>query len=294
MTKDNQPAKLSISVHGCSENSDSETRPADVSPLASVHPQAELGAGVTVGPFSVIGPHVKIGARTQIMNNVTLMGHVSLGEDNRVYPGAVIGAEPQDISYAGADTQVIIGNRNTIRESVTINRASEKEEGITSIGNDCFLMACSHVAHDCRVGNGVIVANCTLLAGHVHVQDYATLSGGSAIHHYTTIGSYSFVSGMSAVRQDVPPYMLVDGIPAKPRCVNVVALKRNNFDTETIQALVEAHRLVFRNKISIDQAREMLRSHDNLVPHVNQLLTFIETQQEGRHGRGREKARRAA
>lgn len=260
---------------------------------AWIDPRAELDEEVEVGPFTTIGPHVKIGAGTKIMNSVTLMGHVTIGRDNVIYPHAVIGGEPQDISYAGTDTQVIVGDNNIIRESVTINRGSEKEDGITRIGSNNFLMAGMHVAHDCKLGSHIIIANGTMLGGHVHVDDHASISGGVAVHHYTTIGSFSFVGGLSRVLHDVPPYMLCEGLPARPRCINIVALKRNNFDSAVIDALAEAHRLLYRSKIGLDAAREVLRGNDHLLPQVNHLLGFIEGQQEGRHGRGRE-VRRAA
>jgi UDP-N-acetylglucosamine acyltransferase len=186
-----------------------------------------------------------------------------------------------------------MGDHNVIREGVTINRASEKEDGITSLGSHCFLMACSHLAHDCRVGSHVVMANGALLGGHVHVEDYATLSGAAAVHHFTTIGSYAFVAGLSRVIQDVPPFMLVEGQPARPRCINVIALKRRGFSAETIHALADAHRLLYRAKVGLDHAREILRSEEKLLPHVNQLLSFIQQQQEGRFGRGREQRRAA-
>jgi UDP-N-acetylglucosamine acyltransferase len=260
---------------------------------ALVDPRAEIGEDVSIGPFSVIGPHVKIGRGTKLENNVTLMGHVTIGENNHLFPGVVIGGPPQDVSYRGSDTQVVIGDHNIFRESVTINRASEKEDGITRVGSHNFLMACSHVAHDCRVGDHVIMANGTLLGGHVHVYDHATLSGGIGIHHYTTIGRYSFIGGLARVIHDVPPFMLCEGHPARPRCVNVVALKRNSFSTSTIHCLAEAHRLLYRAKVGLDHAREILRSNEQLVPAVNELLSFIEGQQEGKHGRGRERRRAA-
>jgi UDP-N-acetylglucosamine acyltransferase len=265
-----------------------------VAPNVSVHPAAQIDDDVEIGPFCVVGPHVRIGRGTRLENNVTLMGRVVLGEHNRLYPGVVIGGEPQDVSYRGTDTQVVIGSHNVIRECVTINRASEKEDGVTLVGDHNFFMACSHVAHDCRVGSHIILTNGTLLGGHVHVHDHAALSGCVAVHHYATIGSYSFVAGMSAVRHDVPPYMLVEGYPARPRCINVVALKRNHFSQHTIDCLAEAHRLLYRAKVGLDNAREILRSAGQLVPHVNHLLSFVQEQHEGRHGRGRERARRAA
>ena len=171
---------------------------------------------------------------------------------------------------------------------MTINRGSEKEDGITRIGDKNFLMACCHVAHDCKLGNHIIMANGSLLGGHVHVDDYASLSGAVAVHHFTTIGSYSFIGGLSRVLHDVPPFMLCEGTPARPRCINIVALKRHEFSTHVIDCLAEAHRLLYRGKVGLDPAREILRGNGQLVPQVNQLLAFVEGQQEGRHGRGRE------
>jgi UDP-N-acetylglucosamine acyltransferase len=265
-----------------------------ISDNVSIDPRAEIDDEVEIGPFCVIGPRTRIGRGTRLENNVTVMGNVTIGEYNHVFPGAVIGGPPQDISYAGADTKVIIGDHNVIRECVTINRASEKEEGITSLGDHNFLTACSHVAHDCRLGNHIILTNAVLLGGHVHVHDYASLSGGAAVHHFATIGCYSFVAGLSGVRHDVPPFMLVEGVPARPRCINVVALKRNDFSAEVINCLAEAHRLLYRAKVGLEHAREILRANGQLVPDVQHLLDFVDGQHQGRHGRGRERTRRAA
>ncbi len=264
-----------------------------ISAHASVDPRASIDDDVEIGPFCVVGPHVHIGRGTRLENNVTLMGRVTLGQYNHLYPGVVIGGEPQDISYSGADTQVIIGDHNVIRECVTINRGSEKEDGITAIGDHNFLMACCHVAHDCKLGSHIILTNAVLLGGHVHIHDHATLSGGVAVHHFATIGSYSFVAGLSAVRHDVPPYMLVEGYPARPRCINVVALKRNNFPPHVIDSLAEAHRLLYRARVGLENAREILRNNGHLCPQVNYLLNFVQEQHEGKHGRGRERRRAA-
>lgn len=266
---------------------------ASIDPRAAVDPRAEIGAGVEIGPFCVVGPEVSIGRGTKLEGNVTLMGRVTLGNHNHLYPGVVIGGAPQDISYRGENTEVVIGDHNIIRESVTINRGTTKEEGLTSVGDHCYLMACAHIAHDCRLGDRVIMANGTMLGGHVHVYDDATLSGAVAVHHFATIGSFSFVSGMSRVIQDVPPFMLVEGQPTRPRCVNIVALKRNDFPTDTIRALTEAYKLLYRSKVNVDDAREILRANGQLVPTVNHLLSFVENQRDGRHGRGRERRRAA-
>jgi len=259
----------------------------------AIDPRAEIDEDVDIGPFCTIGPHVRIGRGTRLENNVTLMGRVAIGCDNHLFPNVVIGGAPQDISYRGTDTQVIIGNSNIIREGVTINRASEKEDGITRLGSNNFLMANCHVAHDCKLGDHIIMANGALLGGHVHVYDHASLSGGVGVHHFASIGGFSFISGLARVLHDVPPFMLVEGSPARPRCINIVALKRNDFSREAISALQEAHRLIYRAKVGLDHAREILRGNGQLVPQVNHLLSFIQGQQEGRHGRSRE-MRRAA
>jgi UDP-N-acetylglucosamine acyltransferase len=260
---------------------------------AAIDPRAEIDDDVEIGPFCVVGPNVRIGRGTRLINNVTIMGHVNIGERNQIYPGVVIGGEPQDLSYAGTPTRVDIGDDNVIREGVTINRGTEKEAGVTSIGNHNFLMACCHIAHDCHLGDHIIIANGTLLGGHVHIQSHASLSGAVAVHHYTTIGSFSFVGGLSRVLHDVPPFMLVEGQPARPRCINVVALKRNHFTAETLADLADAHRLIYRAKVGLEHAREILESNNQIGPHVTELLTFVREQQDGRHGRARERRRAA-
>jgi len=264
-----------------------------VADYTSIDPRAEIADDVEIGPFSVIGPNVRIGRGTRLMNHVTIFGHVTLGERNQIYPNAVIGAEPQDLSYRGSDTRVEIGNDNVIREGVTINRATEKEDGVTRIGHHNYLMANSHVAHDCDVANHVIIANGTLLGGHVVVEDHASLSGGIGVHHYTSIGRYSFVGGLSRILHDVPPFMLVDGFPARPRCINVVALKRNDFTPDEIACLAEAHRLLYRAKVGPENATDILRSNRQLIPPVEHLLDFVDRQRQGKHGRAREQRRAA-
>lgn len=268
-------------------------RPAQVHPTAIVDPAAQLAAGVRIGPFCVVSGAAVIGRGTVLENHVTIMGRVRIGERNRIFPNCVIGGDPQDVSYRGTDTRVEIGDDNLIREGVTINRASEKEEGVTSIGNANFLMANSHVAHDCRVGDHVIIANGTLLGGHVRVQSRASLSGAVAVHHWVTIGGWSFTAGLSRVLHDVPPFMLCEGAPARPRCLNVVALKRGGFEPAEVEALAEAHRLLYRAKVGLEPAREILRSQGMLGPQVAQLLEFFGRQQDGRHGRSRERRRAA-
>lgn len=260
-----------------------------ISSLASVHPSAEIADSVEIGPNCVVGPNVRIEGGTRLIANVVIRGRVRIGRYNVIHPGAVIGGEPQDISYREEPTGVIIGDHNIIREGVTINRGTAKDVGTTVLGDHCYLMACSHIAHDCQVGSRVIVANGSMLGGHCRVHDFASISGAVAVHHFVTIGSYAFVGGMSRVLQDVPPFMLAEGQPAKPRCVNMVALKRNDFPVDAMRALTDAHRLLYRARVGLDHAREILRSESKLLPQVTQLLDFLEQQQQGRFGRAQQR-----
>lgn len=268
--------------------------PPKISKLADVDPHAEIANGVEIGPFCVVGPNAKIGAGTKLMNGVTILGHVTLGAGNTVFPGAIIGGDPQDVSYRGSPTQVIVGDRNVIRECVTINRGSEKEEGFTRVGSDCLLMGCSHVGHDCVLGDRVILGHGSLLGGHSQVHSFATISGACAATHFSSIGSYSFVGAASLVLQDIPPFMLADGNPARCKCTNIVALKRNNFPNNVILALNEAFRLLYRGRVGLDNAREVLKSKNMLVPEVERLFAFLACAREGRHGRARQLAKPAA
>ena len=262
-----------------------------ISEHASVHADANIGHDVHIGPYSVVGSEATIGDGCRLENSVTLLGRVSLGANNRIYPYTVIGAPPQDLTYRGEPTEVRIGSNNIIRESVTINQATCKEARITAIGDDCYLMAGCHIAHDCQLRDGIVVANAVLLGGHVHIDSHANLSGGLAVHHYASIGAHAFVTGLSRVIHDAPPYMVVDGSPARPRCVNIVGLKRNEFSPSVIRALSEAHRLLYRQQAPLDDVRETLRTENQLYPAVNHLLNFIQLNEEGCHGRSRAKRR---
>lgn len=265
-----------------------------IADTASVDPRAEIDDDVEIGPYCVIGPDVKIGRGTRLLSHVSLMGVTTIGRNNTLSPFCVIGGDPQDFSYQGSPTRVEIGDNNLIREGVTVNRATEKEDGVTRIGNHCFLMANAHVAHDCKLGDRITIANGSLLGGHVHVESYASISGGVAVHHYATIGAYSFVGGQSRILHDVPRYMLIDGNPSKVRCINVVGLRRNGVSAEGINSLHEAHRLIYRAKMTVKQAAEILESHGHSTPEVQSLLAYIAATHEGKHGRARERLRRSS
>jgi UDP-N-acetylglucosamine acyltransferase len=265
-----------------------------IADTACVDPRADLADDVEIGPYCVIGPEVRIGRGTRLLSHVCISGHTTIGEHNVIHPFAVLGGDPQDVSYRGTPTRVEIGDHNVIRENVTVNRATEKEDGLTRVGSHCFFMAGAHVAHDCKVGDRVTIANGTMLGGHVHVESFAGISGGVAVHHYVTVGTYSFVGGQSRIYHDVPRFMLVDGNPSKVRCINIVGLKRNGITSEGIDSLHEAHRLIYRAKMSARHAVEILETHGHLTAEVRSLLEFVEAQQEGRHGRGREKLRKSS
>ncbi len=260
----------------------------DISPLAHVDPGAEIGDDVHVGPFCVIGPHVRIGDRCRLESHVVVTGHTAIGADNRFFPHCVIGAEPQDYSYKGSPTRVEIGDGNTFREGVTVNRGAEKEDHVTRIGHHNLLMANCHVAHNCHIHNHVLLVNGVLLGGHVHMHDWATVSGNSVVHHFATLGTVSFVSGGCRVPTDVPPYMVAAG--SDDPCiatVNLVGMQRRGISAETIAVIRQAHRLLYRQHRKLEEVREVFAAElgDCLPIELVRLLDFLERQQMGKNGR---------
>ena len=267
--------------------------PTLIASTASIDPRAEIAEDVEIGPFCVIGPQVRIGRGTRLENSVTLMGRTTLGQGNRVYPGAVIGAEPQDLSYDGGDTEVVIGDGNVIRECVTINRATRKENGATCIGSDNYRMACCHVAHDTIVEDEGLFANQVLLAGHMRIGTGAVLSGQVAVHHFVTVGRYAFVGGCSRIVKDVPPFMMVQGFDGEVHGVNTVGLRRRKFAQESINALKEAHRILWRSGLPKKEAVERIQSENGEVAEVRLLIEFLHASDRGRMGRALEASRPA-
>ena len=265
-----------------------------IAQTAVVDPRAKLGKNVRIGHFCVIGPNVSIGDNTLIEDHVVISGHSSLGEDNHVFPGSVIGAHPQDTSYQDSPTRVQIGHGNTFREHTTVNRGTEKEEGVTRVGDNNFFMIGTHIAHDCSLGDRIVIANNGLLGGHVHVGNDVTISGGVAIHHFASIGQLSFIGGMSRILHDVPPYMIVDGLPSRPRGVNVIGLKRHDYPQEDIDVLSLAYKLLYRSRIGADAAMSQLLSSGPIRPVLKHLFDFIDHTCGGRYGRGRDRRRKAA
>lgn len=265
-----------------------------ISPLSQVDPQAKLGKGVVVGPFCLVGPDVTIGDFTELTSHVVLTGDTKLGIQNKLYPGCVIGGEPQDVSYQESQTKVIIGDNNLFREGVTVNRGAEKEDCITRIGNRNMFMANSHIAHNCRIFDDVILVNGVLLGGHVHVQDRAIVSGNTVVHHFSTIGRLSFVSGGCRVPHDIPPFMLAAGSDNPTlKTINNVGMRRAGISESTIDVVRMAFRLYYRKRKSLDEVREYFDTELNgVIPmELAQLLQFIEAQRAGKLGRAREAVR---
>lgn len=249
-------------------------------PTAVIDPGAELGRDVEVGPYAVIGAHVRVGAGTTIGAHAIVDGYTTLGEKCRVFPGAAVGLEPQDLKFAGERTYLRIGDRTVIREFATLNVATSPEEA-TVVGSDCLLMAYSHVAHNCTVGNHVIMANSANLAGHVVVEDYVTVGGVTAVHQFARMGCHSFIGGGSRIPQDVAPYTLVAGNPVRLAGLNLIGLKRRGFDAETLEALELAFRFVFRSKLLVGDALAMARDQVPQLPEVVRFLDFVEQSRRG-------------
>lgn len=266
--------------------------PSKISPLADVHPKAVLGLDVEIGPFCVIGPEVSLGDGCVLDSHVTIIGRTEIGARNRFHANSVIGGEPQDFAFhPGAPVGVQIGDDNVFREGVTVNRGAEKEDGMTRIGCGNMFMSNAHVAHNCRIYNNAHLVNGVLLGGHVHVHDRAIVSGNSAVHHFASVGTLAFVGGCSRVVVDVPPYMMCQGSDDfRVVTINLVGLRRNGVSESSIMALKRAHRLLFRERRKVAEARNTLSAElDGIIPiEIETLLTSIELSQNGRQGRGRE------
>ncbi len=254
---------------------------ATLHPTALVEPGAELADGVSVGPYTLIGSHVRVGPGTSIGNHTVLEGRTEIGADCRLGSHVVIGAPPQDVKYKGEPTQVVIGDRTLVREFATIHRASTGGAGVTRVGSDCFLMAYAHIAHDCHLSEGVIIASQAALGGHVEIGRCAMIGGVTGVHQFVRIGEYAFVGGCSAVTQDIPPYVKVVGNRAKPYGLNVVGLRRHGFSPAAIHALKLAYRIVFLSGLNTSQALEKLEQDLSGSPAVQPFIDFIKRSQRG-------------
>ena len=248
---------------------------------AIVHPAAKLGSGVVVGPYSIVGEQVEIGDNTVIGPHVVIAGHTRIGHDNRIFQFCSIGEQPQDKKYAGEPTRLEIGDRNTIREFCTFNCGTAQDVGVTRLGNDNWIMAYVHLAHDCQVGNQTIFANNAQLAGHVHVGDWAILGGFTVVHQFVRIGGHSITAMGTILLQDLPPYVMTAGNPAQPRSINAEGLKRRGFSGETVAAIKRAYKTLYKNGMKLDEARAAIEAEAAAVPELALLAEFLTTSGRG-------------
>ncbi|MEL4897439.1 acyl-ACP--UDP-N-acetylglucosamine O-acyltransferase [Crocosphaera sp. Alani8] len=255
-----------------------------IHPTAVIHPNAQIDPTVEVGPYAVIGDRVKIGAKTTISPHVVIEGPTEIGKNNRIFPSAVIGLEPQDLKYKGAPSKVKIGDGNTIREFVTVNRATEADE-VTEIGNNNLLMAYVHVAHNCVIEDHVIIANAVALAGHVHIESRAVIGGVLGIHQFVRIGRNAMLGGMSRIDRDAPPFMMIEGNPSRVRSLNLLGLKRAGLTTEDVGYLKKAFRLLYRSDLTLKQALDELGNLEN-NQYTQYLLRFLQLSTTGEKRRG--------
>jgi UDP-N-acetylglucosamine acyltransferase len=246
-----------------------------IDPRALVSPKAELAADVTVGPYAVVGDHVSIGAGTVVGPHAVVMGPSRIGSGNRIFQFASIGDAPQDKKYAGEPTRLEIGDRNVFREFTTVNRGTTKDEGVTRIGSDNLFMSYSHVAHDCRVGSNVVLANTATLGGHVHVGDWVIMGGFSGVHQFCKVGAHAFIGNNAAVTRDVPPYIMAVGQPAEPHSVNSEGLKRRGFTPENIRNIKNAFRILYRSDLRLEEAVKRLEALAADQPELRALVEFI-------------------
>ena len=246
-----------------------------IDPKAVVSPKAQLASDVEVGPFSIIGPDVQIGAGTVVGPHAVIKGPTVIGEHNRIFQFASIGDEPQDKKYKGEPTRLEIGDHNVFREGCTVNRGTTHDKGVTRIGSDNLFMACSHVAHDCQVGNKTVFANGACLGGHVEIGDWVILGGLTAVHQFVKIGAHAFLAGGTIVQRDVPPYVMVAGNPAVPHVVNSEGLKRRGFTEQQIRNIREAYRILYRLDLKLADAMEKLRALGATQPEVRLFVDFV-------------------
>jgi len=250
-----------------------------IHPSAVIDPSARIGANVSIGPFCVIGADVEIGDGTQIGPHVVIEGPTRIGRDNRIYAFNAIGGEPQDKKYAGQPTRLEIGDRNTIREYCTFNRGTAEDRGTTRIGDDNWIMAYVHMAHDCEVGNHTIFANAASLAGHCRVEDYAILGGFTLVHQFCQVGAHAFTAMGSVINRDVPPFVTVAGTYAEPHGINIEGLRRRGYDKDRIASIKRAYRTLYKSGLSLAEARAQLAEAARSAPDVALMLAFIERSQ---------------
>ena len=248
--------------------------------LSSVHPDAKIGRNVTISPFVTIEKNVVIGDNTYIYPNVVIMDGARIGKNCRIFPGAVIAGIPQDLKFQGEETTAEIGDGTIIRECATVNRGTAAKDK-TVVGNECLLMAYSHVAHDCILGNNVILGNATQLAGEVEVDDYAIVSGGTLVHQFTRIGKHVMIQGGSRIGKDIPPYIVVGREPITYSGVNIIGLRRRGFDNETISAIQDIYRILYQSGLNYKEAVKQIEETIPYSVEKENIVSFIQNSQRG-------------
>lgn len=246
-----------------------------IDPRAVIDSKAELAEDVKVGPFSIIGPDVQIEAGTEISPHVVIKGPTSIGKDNVIYQFTSIGEDPQDKKYADEITRLEIGDRNIIREFCTMHRGTLQDQGVTKIGDDNLFMAYTHVAHDCDIGDHVIMANGASIAGHVHVGDHAILGGFTLVHQFTQIGEFSFSAMGSAITQDIPPFVMVGGRPTRPHGINSVGMERNGKSPEVIRQIRQAYKILYKNNLRLEDAIEEMEGMAGESNELSNMVSFL-------------------
>ncbi|MBF0227019.1 MAG: acyl-ACP--UDP-N-acetylglucosamine O-acyltransferase [Desulfobacterales bacterium] len=252
-----------------------------IHPTAIIDPKAELDSNVDIGEYSIIKGNVQIGKNTKISSHVVVDSYTTIGENCQIYQFASIGAAPQAIKYQGEETHLKIGNGTVIREFVTINRGTTFGGGLTQVGDENFLMAYSHIAHDCKTGNRVVLANCATLAGHITLGNCVTIGGLVAIHQFVKIGNFAFIGGKSAIVKDVPPYVIAAGDRATLHGLNLVGLRRNGFTDEKISLLKKAYRIIFRIGLTLHEAIERIKAELEQIPEIISFIEFIKSSERG-------------
>jgi len=246
-----------------------------------IDPSAKIATDVKIGPWSYIGPNVEIGSGTEIGSHVVIAKNTKLGKNNKIYSHVSLGSDPQDLGYQGEETYLEIGDENVFREFVTISRGSARNKGITTIGDKSCFLAYSHVAHDCKVGNSVLFINNATLAGHVTVDDYATLGAFTGVHQFCRIGSYSFLSRGAEITRDILPYMLVTGGSGTPHSLNTVGLRRAGFTVDAIRALKNVYHIIYRRRLKLKEVRVQLEGMVEDVPEIQLILDMMDTTERG-------------
>ncbi len=262
-----------------------------IHPSAVIEPGAVVDPSAEVGPFCLVGPHVRIGPGTRLLHSVTVLGRTTIGARNVIHPFSVVGGDPQDLKYRGEDSVTVVGDDNIFREGITVNKGTWLGGNKTVIGNRNYIMAGAHVAHDTVIEDQCILANAVMLAGHIRVESCAILSGMVAVHHFVTIGRFAFVGGVSRISQDCPPFMITQGFAAEVRGVNSVGLRRRGFKPETINALREAHRTIWRSGLPKPEALSEIEKRSGGIEEIRALVEFLRASDRGRMGRARESLR---